>query len=73
MESHLHELEESNKELTDHKYHSEAATRKLKAKLKMTEEVMSMRLVQYVLSTVLHGVCISALILKQNIISISVH
>ena len=39
MESHLHELEESNKELTDHKYRSEAAIRELKAKLKTTEEV----------------------------------
>ena len=39
MDSHLHELEESNKELTDHKYRSEAAIRELKAKLKTTEEV----------------------------------
>ena len=39
MESHLHELEESKKELTDHKYRSEAAIRELKAKLKSTEEV----------------------------------
>ena len=39
MESHLRELEESKKELTDHKYRSEAAIRELKAKLKTTEEV----------------------------------
>ena len=39
MEAHLHELEQSSKELTDHKYRSEAAIRELKAKLKTTEEV----------------------------------
>lgn len=39
MEYHLHELEESNKELTDHKYRSEAAIRELKAKLKSADEV----------------------------------
>ena len=39
MESHLRELEENKKELTDHKYRSEAAIRELKAKLKTTEEV----------------------------------
>ena len=39
MENHLYELEESKKELTDHKYRSEAAIRELKAKLKTTEEV----------------------------------
>ena len=39
MESHLRELEQSKKELTDHKYRSEAAIRELKAKLKTTEEV----------------------------------
>ena len=39
MENHLHQLEENKKELTDHKYRSEAAIRELKAKLKSSEEV----------------------------------
>ena len=39
LESRLGELEISHKELTDHKYRSQAAIRELKAKLKTTEEV----------------------------------
>lgn len=39
VESQLTELETSHKELTDHKYRSQAAIRELKAKLKATEEV----------------------------------
>lgn len=39
MESRLVELEASHKELTDHKYRSQAAIRELKAKLKSSEEV----------------------------------
>ena len=42
VESRLGELEASHKELTDHKYRSQAAIRELKAKLKSTEEVSYM-------------------------------
>lgn len=41
LEVRLGELEASQKELTDHKYRSQAAIRELKAKLKTTEEVGS--------------------------------
>ena len=47
LESHLHELEESKKELTDHKYRSEAAIRELKAKFKSTEEVFTTNFIFY--------------------------
>ena len=33
------ELDKTNKELTDHKYRSEAAIRELKTKLRLSEEV----------------------------------
>ena len=39
LEARLVELEASQKDLTDHKYRSQAAIRELKAKLKTTEEV----------------------------------
>ena len=39
LESRLRELDTSNKELTDHKYRSEASIRELKAKLGTAEEV----------------------------------
>ena len=39
LESRLRELDASNKELTDHKYRSEASIRELKAKLGTAEEV----------------------------------
>ena len=39
LEGRLHELDVANKELTDHKYRSEAAIRELKTKLKSSEEV----------------------------------
>ena len=39
LEVRLGELEASQKELTDHKYRSQAAIRELKAKLKTAEEV----------------------------------
>ena len=42
LESRLGELEASHKELTDHKYRSQAAIRELKAKLKSSEEVSYM-------------------------------
>ena len=42
VEARLGELEASHKELTDHKYRSQAAIRELKAKLKSTEEVSFM-------------------------------
>ena len=45
VESRLGELETSHKELTDHKYRSQAAIRELKAKLKASEEVGSVNIV----------------------------
>ena len=36
----VQELDTANKELTDHKYRSEAAIRELKTKLKSSEEVV---------------------------------
>ncbi len=39
LEGWQRELDRSNKELTDHKYRSEAAIRELKAKLRTAEEV----------------------------------
>ena len=39
LEGRLRELDVANKELTDHKYRSEAAIRELRTKLKTAEEV----------------------------------
>ena len=43
----MRELDASNKELTDHKYRSEAAIRELKAKLRTAEEVRVYRWVAW--------------------------
>ena len=42
LEARLVELEASQKDLTDHKYRSQAAIRELKSKLKTSEEVCLM-------------------------------
>ena len=39
LEDRVSELDRANKELTDHKYRSEAAIRELKTKLRSSEEV----------------------------------
>lgn len=41
-EERLGELDRANKELTDHKYRSEAAIRELKTKLRAAEEVLKL-------------------------------
>lgn len=43
MEGRLQELDHSNKELTDHKFRSEATIRELEVKLRSSEEVCGRR------------------------------